>query len=54
MLYNKTMPQQTTKAGTARDLTTGLIYGESYELTGSVTSLIGGILGLSVPSGEHI
>ena len=54
MLNIKTMPPNITEAGTARDLTTGLNYGESYDLTGSVTSLIRGIFGLSVPSGEHI
>ena len=45
-----------TRAKTARDLTTVqiLFYLERYDLTGSETSLCGGILGQSVPSGEHI
>ena len=30
------------------------IYLDSYDLTGTGTSLIGGILGRSVPSGEHM
>ena len=42
-------------AETARDLTTvHFIYLDSYDLSGTGTSLIGGILGRSVPSGEHM
>ena len=42
-------------AETARDLTTvHFIYLDRYDLTGTDTSLNGGIEGRSVPSGEHM
>ena len=54
-VYAKHGLNKQTRAETARDLTTvHFIYLDSYDLSGTGTSLIGGILGRSVPSGEHM
>ena len=56
MIWNKTWPLQTNEGGDRpRSDNWTFIYFESYDLTGSDTSLLfGGMVGLCVPSGEHV